>query len=489
MPSTALVDHWPTVIMTVAIILLAFLLPVGILITRDHVKARRQEIIGALEAFFHRDGLPAGPKRLGDVAGPARAEWPILPSFEFVKTKYLMPISGGPQRPDVGIAWYSVPVLAFVTVCCCGMMVALVTTVGDPSVGTKGFLIGSMPHSPFLVGGVTLTDQTLNNYLSAESAVIGFAFLGAYVTSIRTLLRSVANFDLSPLTFFRATVNIITAELIAITLWRAVPNSVFEGLDHLSGTAQSEPFTGLSAPWILVAFILGFVPGLAERYLLTFWRRGMIKRMDARATDRTKIIPLELVDGIDADIRARLEDFNLFDVQNLATANPIMLFVETPFGIYQSIDWVAQAQLATAVGVQRFLTMRELGIRTIFDLEEAMTGCVHAVDTELQCRIAAILLEDQMDSASQIRRMAAAERKPFIDAGRTLSLLIIDDLAVMRLRQIWLTIRSRFHDSMSLRNRYCNRPDGERQACRGCPDTPCVLRPADAATSKTSQSV
>jgi hypothetical protein len=82
-----------------------------------------------------------------------------------------------------------------------------------------------------------------------------------------------------------------------------------------------------------------------------------------------KTTPLEVIDGIDTEIRDRLNDYNIKSVQNLAAANPLMLFVETPYGVYQIIDWVAQAQLCSSVGPKKMVRLWELGVRTIFDLE------------------------------------------------------------------------------------------------------------------------
>lgn len=156
--------------------------------------------------------------------------------------------------------------------------------------------------------------------------------------------------------------------------------------------------------------------------------------MDEMAIDRTKTIPLELIDGIDADIRSRLEDFNLFDVQNLATANPIMLFVETPYGIYQSIDWVAQAQLATAVGVTKYLKLRELSLRTIFDLERVFLGTGTCGSPALASKVAEILLPLSSGGNSE------GNQAIHLEMAQALACMIVDDLAALRLRQIWMTI-------------------------------------------------
>jgi hypothetical protein len=390
----------------------AFLLPIGILITRDNVKMRRQEIIRELEKFFRRDGIVGSS---------------IIPSFEFVKTKYYVKDGFSSGDSEIPIRWYSIPVLIFtgLSAICFVTASVLVVSDADAAIGSPP-LSHIIPKSLFLMGGTTLLDAQRESYFQSVLTVAMFAFFGAYISAIKTLVRSVANFDLSPLTFFRASYGIILSIVIAVVLWRSVPSSLGEAFKPFGVSTDGTPI------WLAAAFVIGFVPGLAERHLLSVWRRGNVKRMDQSAIERTKMIPLELIDGIDADIRSRLEDFNLFDVQNLATANPIMLFVETPYGIYQSIDWVAQAQLATAVGVGKYLQLRDLSLRTIFDLERAFLGAGDCMSAALNTRIADILLPGRSGLAH-----SAVDQ---IVEAKALVCMIVDDLAVLRLRQIWMTI-------------------------------------------------
>ncbi len=229
--------------------------------------------------------------------------------------------------------------------------------------------------------------------------------------------------------------------MIVVALWRTLPSSVslFESSADLARyKPNSEGWT--KQLWFAAAFVIGFIPGLAERYIISIWRRGNVKQIEGRALEQTKTIPLELIEGIDADIRAKLEDFNLFDVQNLATANPIMLFVETPYGIYQSIDWVAQAQLATSVGISRYLVLRNFAIRNLFDLERLFIDEKPESARTLKGKISNILLY------STEERNPSPNENSNIEDATALVRLMIDDLAFLRLRQIWKTIEKNFLD-------------------------------------------
>ncbi len=508
---------WAAICAPIIILALALVFPVAILFSRDNVRDRRQEVVSALEKFF--------------VNTTESANFQILPSFEFVKTKYFGTEGRG---PDVSLRWFSLPVLLFILLSWLGFYHAFVVSDADcrlrqavregaacptEAVGVRAglFLVGGYepgnslaaqmlktalpdraaeapgpapnppaggtpdqrpqgavqgaaqgavppPAAPAEAGaGRQAADTT--TYLRQTLTVAIFAFLGAYFASVKLLVRSVANFDLSPLTFFRANLYLIGATLIAVVLWRAVPGT--EGLLPTS-----------FAPWILIAFTIGLVPGLAERMIGRIWRYGRVKGIDPRAVEETKVVPLELIDGIDAETRSRLEDFNLYDVQNLATANPIMLFVETPYGIYQSIDWVAQAQLATCLGVTRFLDLRALGIRTIFDLEMALGPDCKAPDA-FKYRVAQVLLpvrgapvlpatlpagETAGEKAGEAAGGAPTGGPPapapaeqaarvLIQEAERLALIMLDDLAVLRLRQIWTTISKRFGEWESMEGR------------------------------------
>ena len=177
------------------------------------------------------------------------------------------------------------------------------------------------------------------------------------------------------------------------------------------------------------------MPDVVLRNILQRDKLKNFKREEREVFRAFKITPVEIIDGIDSEIRVRLDDHHIHSTQNLAAANPLMLFVETPYGVYQIMDWVAQAQLCCSVGRERVIRLWPLGVRTLFDRERLAAPSV--------TRNEALLLEVGRIILGAPMIDAAADRQAAVDLVVASIELRLDDPHVQRLRQIFIAVGDR----------------------------------------------
>jgi hypothetical protein len=402
---------------------LAAIVPLALIATRGELRRVRRLVIEELRCLiFKGENLPQ----------IAMVEARYVDAGDRPKDDPDRRYRGGGREAQLRI-WTGATV--FFLVCLGGYLLLLTPTV---------WLISPEPRFPRLTFALLwATEREVTADLAQAITVAGMAFLGGYVFQLRYLVRTTLNQELSALAFVRASVRILQGVIIAVVAFRVLGASL--GVDcygetGCAGLSVSQPgaapLPDNSARFALalgVAFVIGYWPDLGLMRLAK-GLRIRIKTVDEKALEDARIVPLEVIDGIDAETAFRLEESNLHDVQNLATANPIQLYVETPFGLLQIFDWVLQAQLCENAGPRTFGELKRLGIRTIFDLERAALACNAPGDY-----VAALggILFHNADEGFRQRFGLPATPTLTAEHVRHAVAIILDDLHVHQLRALW----------------------------------------------------
>jgi hypothetical protein len=306
-------------------------------------------------------------------------------------------------------------------------------------------------------------------YVQNTAVMVSFAFAGAYLWCVLYLIRRVNNYDLTPYSFLLCGMRILLALAIALTIRHTIfTNATLVGESGSKIVAEAvtqaasptaSPATSTAAPAaspaiatagpataeadqtphpgsetdfatylaILAAFLLGFYPAAGMDYLVKRGQEFTIKRPHPDAAGLRHTLPLDMIDGVTDFVRFRLEELEYEDVQNLATANPVLLYVETPYNILEIIDWIAQSQLILAVGPKKVQELRRMNVRTIFDL--ARIG-----DTNHFRRVVLNILVEPDTYREKLAGMSDEEIQAMFVCMFT---SIADDLHVIRLARVW----------------------------------------------------
>ena len=434
-----------------ALILLSCVVPIGIFVGRNNIRASRREIVRDLERLFSFARLPNDAPL-------------IIPSFELVKYKY--DPESNPDRVvhdnPHSFYYYLLPVSIYVVlVLLCFHMAFTPRNPGHPP-NIPNINAFNSPFTPQSPAASALSSASSSALEPSFQGVLTYTFLGAYVWTIQYLIRRISNFDLAPISFFQSIGHILLALFTMATIWQSNVLSVLPHLDSLDHRLE-----------IGIAFIVGFYPTLCIDGLIAKFPWLRLRRVSSDSQKLQEEFPLDMIIGIDPFMKLRLAEFEIVDVQNLATINPIQIFVETPYGLYEVIDWVAQAQLILAIGSKRTLSLRKLNIRTIFDLEKALDS------PSLSRRLLNALLADPASPADpalpsthetptsrtevrkgeqpsailadvkshQPSRPGSSESalNPAVEIDALIS-IIRDDLHVQRLRQLWDVIGDRLKE-------------------------------------------
>jgi hypothetical protein len=152
--------------------------------------------------------------------------------------------------------------------------------------------------------------------------VLRFAFLGAYVFIVQSLIRRYFQNDLRPSAYAHAVLRIVVVLLVVVALHQVMP-----GDDPRVEAA--------------VAFVVGIFPIIALQAL----QRIAASTLRVVVPQLSPDYPLNQLDGLDIWYEARLLEEGIEDMQNLRTANLVDVMLHTRVPVGRLVDWVDQATL------------------------------------------------------------------------------------------------------------------------------------------------
>ncbi|CAN7176445.1 hypothetical protein LJR225_000389 [Phenylobacterium sp. LjRoot225] len=403
---------------------LACALPFALFASRVIVRRQRGALYNDLVAVLYPDNEAA------------------LPLLELVRSKYDTGLAktangvGGARREPRGLI-LTATLFAFFSYLGFTLLLTPKSDLFTPgSAGSSPLALG-LYDALIWSGGLSLAGVDEAKRVSAVASVAVAAFLGAYVTATTVLIRQLLNYELGAISFLRSTFQLLLGVTVATVGFRAL-SPLIGAVPQIFGAPATPP--GVEPTWWLgAAFLVGLAPEAGLSWIASQLKLNLQKRIDLASLDLVSVTPVEVIDGIDSATRFRLEENNIIDIQNLATANPVELYVETPYGFLRVFDWVLQAQLCAVVGVEAFHVLRTHHIRTIFDLERAVLP--EDAPPNYVLAIGAVLFEHASETFK--KQIQAAGGTLDVDVIRHAVGISCDDLHVHRLRALWQQVMAR----------------------------------------------
>jgi hypothetical protein len=175
---------------------------------------------------------------------------------------------------------------------------------------------------------------------------VTLAFLGAYFFSLQMLFRRYVRSDLGGSAYVAVSMRIVLA---VIGTWVVMVASLQLGL-------------ATGGQLLVIGFVIGVFPQVAWQIIQAAFRKVTnFTRLKSMESD----LPLSDLDGLTVWHEARLEEEDIENIPNMATADLVELFINTRFPPERIIDWVDQAILYTQLGANNKGFRDELGLNGI----------------------------------------------------------------------------------------------------------------------------
>ncbi len=405
---------------------LALALPVTLFVCRSVVRSQRSATYDDLVRALYPEG---GAEE--------------LPQLDLVRSKYATSRTRRAEHrdpTDQGRTYQNVLILTLATYLFAAFSFIGFQLLLTPKACLFAAKCAALPDTPWIQDSLAWSatipaGAAVSQDLVYSVTIAAVGFLGAYIATTQFLIRQLLNYELGAVSFMRSAFQLLLGFTVPLVAFR-----VASAIDLPFETGVSTfPF------WLGTAFFLGMAPQAGISWLSGRLKLTLEKRVNLDSLESVRIIPVEVIDGIDSTTKYRLDEANVNDVQNLATRNPIELYVETPYTLLQVFDWVLQAQLCLVLGADTFQKVRQHRIRTIFDLERAVLA-----DGAPETYVVAIgdVIFSGADPAF-LAKIGGTSGAIDGDIVRHAVAVMCDDLHVHRLRALWkrILLRSADHEN------------------------------------------
>ena len=185
-------------------------------------------------------------------------------------------------------------------------------------------------------------------------AELRFGFLGAYFYILQMLVRRYFQNDLRTHAYVNATMRVV---VVLVTVWVL---------------AEAMPAQTLTRYRVALSFVVGVFPQVGWQVIVEWVKipfKASVKSLESS-------YPLSDLDGLSTWYESRLLEEGIEDMQNLATCNMVDAMLNTRIPIERLVDWVDQSLLNLHLPPDTSIrtTLREYGIRSATDLEDAFTA-------------------------------------------------------------------------------------------------------------------
>jgi hypothetical protein len=207
--------------------------------------------------------------------------------------------------------------------------------------------------------------------------ICGMAFLGAYMWGIQDAFRRYTLNDLTPALNYSRSVRMILAAVVALLFYNGY-GMVDIATDDGSGGGLT------SQVWPVLAFLIGMFP---QRGL--HWLAERLPFLSSGTSTTVRETPLEMIEGIEIHDKMRLQELGIDTCYDLAVADFVPMILNTSYSARQPVDWILQAKLCIYFA-DAVKDLRQLGIRTIIDLEHLTQKDVEALARDTAVTVPAL---------------------------------------------------------------------------------------------------